>query len=324
MNAAPRPDGYDACNEYTRIIVDEALARGVEVTIHDPTIGEMTLVHEGLRRTMIQSLSDLTSAVAFRRCDDKALTRRVLVEVGLPVADGRLAGDDEADAAFLAEHAAIVVKPCRGEGGAGISVGVDDPDALRPAIASAREVCPQVLLEAMAPGDDLRVLVMDGAVVAASVRRPPVVTGDGSSTVRALIDARNEQRAATHGPAMVTPLDDITTACVRAAGHDLDAVLDDGEDLQVRRTANLHTGGTIHDVTAALHPALADAAIRAAAALELPVAGVDLMVTSPDGPDHVVIEVNEQPGLANHEPQPTAQRYLDLLFPATAAAEPRS
>jgi D-alanine-D-alanine ligase-like ATP-grasp enzyme len=117
---------------------------------------------------------------------------------------------------------------------------------------------------------------------------------------------------------MVTPIDDITAACLRAAGHDLDDVLPARHELQVRRAANLHTGGTIEDVTARLHPALADAAIRAAAAIDIPVAGIDLMVPSPERPEHVFIEVNEQPGLANHEPQPTAARYLDLLFPATA------
>jgi hypothetical protein len=37
------------------------------------------------------------------------------------------------------------------------------------------------------------------------------------------------------------------------------------------------------------------------------------------GPDHVLIEANERPGLANHEPRPTAERFVDLLFPETAA-----
>lgn len=319
MTARAVPDGYDRCNAYTRIIVDEALARGVEVTVHDSVLGELGLTYGDRTRTVIQSLSDLTSAIAFRRCDDKAVTRRVLSGAGLAVAPGRVATFDDADSAFLAEHAPIVVKPCRGEGGTGITVGVTDLDGLRVAVENARTSCPQVLLEAVAPGDDLRVLVIDGAVVAASVRRPPVVIGDGTSTVRSLIEARNEVRAHRHGPSMVTPFDDITLGCVRAGGLDLDDVLGDGVELQVRRTANLHTGGTIHDMTAALHPVLAGAAVRAAAAIDLPVAGVDLMVPSPEGPEHVVIEVNEQPGLANHEPQPTAQRYLDLLFPETAA-----
>ena len=317
MSAAPLPAGYDRCNDYTRIIVDEALARDVGVVIHDADIGELTLTHGGHRHTVIQSLSELTSAIAFRRCDDKAMTRRVLADAGLPVPAGRVATSDDEDEAFLATHGSIVVKPCRGEGGAGISVGVTDPAAMRSAVESARATCDQVLLEAMAPGEDLRVLVIAGEVVAASVRRPPTVVGDGTSTIRQLVEARNDRRAQEAGPNMVTPLDDLTAACVRNAGHGLDDVLDEGAELEVRRTANLHTGGTIEDMTQHLHPTLAKAAVRGAAVVGLPVAGIDLMVPSPEGPEHVFIEVNEQPGLANHEPQPTAQRYLDLLFPAT-------
>ena len=47
--------------------------------------------------------------------------------------------------------------------------------------------------------------------------------------------------------------------------------------------------------------------------------GLDFLVPDVDGPEHVLIEANERPGLANHEPQPTAERFVDLLFPETAA-----
>ena len=85
--------------------------------------------------------------------------------------------------------------------------------------------------------------------------------------------------------------------------------------MPVRRTANLHTGGTLEDVTATLHPALRDAAIKAARTLQIPVVGLDLLVPAADRPEHVFIEANERAGLANHEPQPTAERFVDLLFP---------
>ena len=102
------------------------------------------------------------------------------------------------------------------------------------------------------------------------------------------------------------------------AGLQMTDILPEGRVLQVRKTANLHTGGTIHDVTDIMHPALVDAAVRAARAIEIPVVGLDLLVPKLDGPDYVIIEANERPGLANHEPQPTAQRFVDLLFPQTA------
>ena len=92
----------------------------------------------------------------------------------------------------------------------------------------------------------------------------------------------------------------------------------------MRKAANLHTGGTIHDVTDQVHPALAEAAVATARAIEIPVTGIDFMVRSPSEPDYAFIEANERPGLANHEPQPTAERFLDLLFPMTVPPALRS
>ena len=62
------------------------------------------------------------------------------------------------------------------------------------------------------------------------------------------------------------------------------------------------------------------AAIRAARALDIPVVGLDLLVPAADQPDYVFIEANERAGLANHEPQPTAERFVDLLFPHSQPA----
>ncbi len=95
----------------------------------------------------------------------------------------------------------------------------------------------------------------------------------------------------------------------------LDDVLEEGREIAVRKAANLHTGGSIHDVTEIVHPRLVEAAINAARAIDIPVVGIDFMIKSPTEPDYVFIEANERPGLANHEPQPTAERFLDLLFP---------
>ena len=110
-------------------------------------------------------------------------------------------------------------------------------------------------------------------------------------------------------------MDEETERTLRASGLGFEDVLPAGQRLAVRRTANLHTGGTLEDVTEQLHPVLADAAVRAARALEIPVVGLDLMVRDAQQPDYVIIEANERAGLANHEPQPTAERFVDLLFP---------
>jgi len=312
------PDGYDRLNRYARVIVDEAMRRGIDVDVLDASAGELALVCNGRRVTTFESLSELTTAVAFRRCDHKVWTRQILERAGLRVAPGRVATGDDGDLAFLAEWKDIVVKPARGEGGQGLTVGVTEADALEGAISMAQAVCPEVLLEQRCEGDDLRVVVIADEVVAASMRRPPTVTGNGRHTVAELVESLSRERAqATDGAANI-PFDATTLAVVRAGGCEADTVLDPEEVLAVRRTANVHTGGTIDDVTDRLHPGLAEVAVAAAQAIDIPVVGVDLMVDAVDGPDYTIIEANEQPGLANHEPQPTVERFVDLLFPESA------
>lgn len=306
-----------ALNPYAKIIADEARRRGILVEITDAESGELRLSHGGRRIVTRESLSELTTAVAMSRCDDKQLTRRIFQRAGLSVPHGVAASSAEADAAFLAQVGEVVVKPVRGEQGRGITVGVSSPDELRTAVELARTHCPDVLIEQCVDGDDLRIVVIGHEVVAAAVRRPATVYGDGRHTVAELIDAHSRRRSAATGGESRVPVDDTTVATVRAAGYGMGDMLPDGVALRVRRTANLHTGGTIHDVTATLHPALAAAAVAASKAIDIPVTGLDLIVPSTEESEYVLIEANERPGLANHEPQPTAARFVDLLFPAT-------
>ncbi|MEU4776831.1 N-acetylglutaminylglutamine synthetase [Micromonospora sp. NPDC023633] len=315
------PDGYDQLNPYAKIVADEAMRRGIRVEVTDPAWGELRLSNGGRTVLTRESLSELTSAVAMSRCDDKRVTRRILTEAGLSVPRGRTATGDGGDAAFLAEVGRVVVKPARGEQGNGITVGVRSPEALAAAVELAARFCPDVLIEEMRTGEDLRVIVIDHEVVAAAIRRPASITGDGVHDIAELIERQSRRRAAATGGESRIPLDDMTRDVLAEAGHELHDVLPEGQVLAVRRTANLHTGGTIHDVTAQLHPAIAEACVAASRALDIPVTGLDLLVGAPDRPEHVFIEANERPGLANHEPQPTAERFVDLLFPGTRAPQ---
>jgi len=306
-------------NPYARIIADEAILRGIAVQVLDAKGGYLKLTHGGTSVVTRESLSELTNAVAMSRCDDKRVARRVVAEAGIRVPRGQSATFTEADHEFLAEVGSVVVKPVRGEQGAGITVGVTRPEDLDRAIRLAAEQCPDVLLEELCPGEDLRVVVINGKVIAAALRRPPEVVGTGDHTIRHLVEAQSRRRAAATGGESVIPLDDLTADTVREAGWELDDVLPRGERLVVRRTANLHTGGTIRDVTDDLDPVLAKVAVDAADAIGIPVTGIDLIVPAVDGEEYVFIEANERPGLANHEPRPTAQAFVDLLFPRTAA-----
>jgi GNAT-family acetyltransferase (TIGR03103 family) len=316
---AARPAGLEELNPYARIIAEEALRRGIRVEVTDVESGELRLSVGGRTVVTLESLSEFTTAVALFRCDDKRITRRIMERAGVRVARGVVAGDGDLTAAhdLLREVGEVVVKPARGEQGRGITVGVRDDAGLERAVALALQFCPDVLVEELVPGEDLRVLVIDRQVVAAAVRRPAEVIGDGRNPVAELVRATSRRRERATGGESRIPLDDATAEVVADAGYALEDVPPHGERIQVRRTANLHTGGTISDVTDRLHPAIAEAAVRAATALDIPVTGLDFLVPDLDGPDYVFIEANERPGLANHEPQPVVERFVDLLFPET-------
>jgi len=316
---AAQPAQLDDLNPYARIIADEALRRGIRVEVTDAEQGELRLSLGGRSVLTRESLSEFTSAVAMSRCDDKRATRRLMERVGVRVPRGASAAEGELDAAaaLLEEVGEVVVKPARGEQGRGITVGVRDRDGLEKAVGLALQFCPDVLVEELVDGDDLRIVVIDHQVVAAAVRRPAEVIGDGRSTVRELVERTSRRRARATGGESTIPVDDTTAEVVEDAGFAMDDVPPSGERIRVRRTANVHTGGTIDDVTDRLHPQVAEAAVRASRAIGIPVTGIDFLVPDVDGPEHVFIEANERPGLANHEPQPTAARFVDLLFPET-------
>ncbi len=309
----PQPE--QECNPYAKIIINEAKKRGIKVNIIDAKKGYFNLIFGGRKITCRESLSELTSAIAMSRCDDKSVTTSLLKKAGLRVPKQMQAQGDREDEEFLKECKRIVVKPKKGEQGEGVSVNIDNETEMQKAIKKASLCSEDVLLEEYIEGLDLRIIVINDEVVAAALRKPPQVVGTGKHSVRELIEKQSRRRqAATEGESRI-PIDPETKRCVQSKGHGLEDVIEKGTSFVVRNSANLHLGGTIHDVTDQLHPSLKEVACKAARVLGIPVVGFDFIIDSLKHHQYVIIEANERPGLANHEPQPTAQRFLDLLFP---------
>ena len=175
----------------TAAIARAARRRGIPVR----RIGGRSMLRLGYgrhRRLVCAALTDQTSAVGVDIASDKVLAKQLLAEAGIAVPEGGIAGSPR-EAAGLLEllGGPVVIKPRNGCHGAGVTVGVTTPAAAEAAYAKASAEHPAVIVEAFIPGLDYRVLVIDGRVVAAAELRPALVTGDGASTIRQLIDQAN-------------------------------------------------------------------------------------------------------------------------------------
>src|SRR5690606_32261286 len=200
---------------------------GIGVEVVDAENGYFALTSGGRRVTCRESLSELTSAVAMSRCDNKIVTQRLMRRIGVRVPEQRRAGNRQENLAFLESHGPLVVKPARGEQGRGVSVNITDPDELDAAVRRAAALCEDVVLEELVEGQDLRVVLIDFDVVAAAIRKPAAVVGNGRHTVRELIEKQSRRREAATGGESRIPLDDETRRAVARRGYSLDDVLEE-------------------------------------------------------------------------------------------------
>ncbi|MFL5577517.1 MAG: cyanophycin synthetase [Gemmatimonadaceae bacterium] len=317
----------------TYAIVEEARRRGIPVR----RLNSSSLVQLGLGKNLrrIQAtLTDYTSAIGVEIAQDKDDTKRVLRNVGLPVPGGDVARSAD-DAVAIAEELGfpVLCKPLDASHGRGISGRLDTAAEVRAAYEIAREYGRRVVVEQFAVGRDHRVLVVDGKVVACAERVPANVVGDGTRTVRQLVEEANRdpRRGVGHRKILtLLPCDATTRELLARRGMTLDSVPTAGERVFLRATANLSTGGTSIDCTDEMHPDNVTACEMAAGIVGLDIAGIDVLTPDISVPFRengaVIIEVNAAPGVRMHThpgegtPRNVGAPIVDMLYPPGTSA----
>jgi cyanophycin synthetase len=322
--------GHDVClGPSTGSIVRAAELRGIPV--RRLSAGSLVQLGYGSRqRRICTAETDRTSAIAESIAQDKELTRTLLAQVGVPVPTGRTVADaEDAWQAALEIGVPVVVKPQYGNQGRGVVTNLITREQVLTAYAAAREESSRILVEKFAPGDDYRILVVGGKMVAAARREPAHVMGDGCSTIRQLVDEVNAdpRRSDDHATVLTKiKLDPIALALLAEQGFTPESIPQVLTRVLIRRNANLSTGGTAADVTDRVHPEVAERAIEAAKMIGLDIAGVDIVVEDVSRPlecqNGVIVEVNAGPGLRMHiqpssgTPRDVGGAIVDSLFPA--------
>lgn len=317
----------------TAAIVAAARRRRIPVLRLTPTRGLIQLGYGVYQKRIQASETSTTSAIAVDTCQDKALTNQLLRVVGVPVPDGRtIASVDEAWGAAQDVGLPVVVKPVDGHQGKGVSVNLSSEAEVRAAYAIA-ERHGTVLVERYISGDDYRLLVVGGRLVAAARRDPAHVVGDGERSVAELVAEVNQdpRRRAGHSSVLTRiRLDEAARLVLAQQGLTEASVPEPGRRVLLRSNSNLSTGGTAVDVTDSVHPANAKVAELAAQILALDVAGIDMLCRNITRPlaeqGGAIVEVNAAPGLRMHlapaegRPRDVGGPIVAMLYPEGAPA----
>lgn len=312
----------------TGSIVEEAIKRKIPwIRLNKHSLVQLGY---GINQRRIQAtVASTTSSIAVEVACDKEETKNLLEASSIPVPRGRVVYDEEdLESAVKRIGYPLVLKPVGGNHGRGATINVTTWEAAVEALAIAKKVSRGVIVEKFITGYDHRLLVINYKFVAAAKRTPAMVIGDGKHTVKQLIDIVNSDPRRGYGHEKVLTsikVDDTTLTMLSEKGLSLESVPAKGEELHLKRTANLSTGGTSTDVTDIVHPYNVFMAERIARIIGLDICGIDIMTPDIRVPLHenggAVLEVNAGPGFRMHIapaeglPRNVAEPVIDMLYP---------
>ncbi|QPF72409.1 cyanophycin synthetase [Roseateles sp. DAIF2] len=320
-------DKLDDCylGPSTAAIVAAATDRRIpHIRLNDGNL--VQLGHGARQRRIWTAETDMTSAIAESIAGDKDLTKTLLKAVGVPVPEGQAVKTaEEAWEAAQDLGLPVVIKPSDGNHGRGVTLDLRERADIEAAFKLADEEGSEVLVERYIRGNEHRVLVVGGQVVAAARGEAAWITGDGAQTVAQLVDSQintDPRRGLTEE----FPLNRITLGedpvvllDLQRQGLGPDTVPAAGRQVLIQRNGNVAI-----DCTAQIHPEVAQAVSLAARTIGLDIAGVDLVSEDIGKPlaetGGAIVEVNAGPGLLMHlkpaegMPQPVGQAIIDHLF----------
>lgn len=312
----------------TGSIVDEAISRDIPWI----RLNKGSLVQLGYGKNQVRfraTMTERTSSIAVDIAGNKDETKRLLEDAAIPVAKGvTVTTLDDVHEAIKKVGFPLVFKPLDGNHGRGATINVKTEEAAIAAFHYAKEHSRRIIVERFITGHDFRVLVIDHKMVAAALRVPAHVKGDGKQTIQQLIDQENADPRRGYGHENVLTeinVDRDTLDLLEKKGYTLETIAPKDEIVYLKSTANLSTGGTSIDVTDQVHPQNVFNCERISRIIGLDICGIDIMAQNLTEPltenGGVILEVNAAPGFRMHLapseglPRNVAAPVIDMLYP---------
>ena len=293
-----------------QLILGEAIRRGfyTEEVTHELGFPATLLVSpSGRTHLLVQGIpASWTSMQARYLCDLKSLTKSVFEAVRIPsppsIRFSDLNRSRDAITQFLKSHAPCVCKPVIGDNGVGVEMNISTLAEVEEYLARNSELDDKFLLEKYVKGEDLRIQVIGGRIVAACVREPAYVIGDGNSSLQELVE---ERRGIIKGqnPNNQLDLDAISMILIEEQGLTLAAIPKQGQKVVLKTVSNIGQGGIPVDVTDRLHPEYSKWVRKVAEFLNTTYFALDIIGNAPEvSPSHgsYAIEINSEPAWLHH------------------------
>ena len=312
----------------TGSIIDEAVARDIPFIRLD----SQSLVQLGYGKNQVRfraTMTNHTSSIAVDLASNKDETKRMLHDAAIPVAKGVcISSIEDLEDSVNRIGFPLVFKPLDGNHGKGASINVKTMGEAHAAYDHAKKYSRKIIIEKFISGYDFRVLVINHKFIAAALREPAHVIGDGVSTIQQLIETENKDPRRGYGHENVlTEISIDRETLEQLAKHEFttETILNKGEKCYLKGTANLSTGGTSTDITDIVHPHNIFIAERISRVIGLDICGIDIMASNLSEPlettGGVVLEVNAAPGFRMHLapaqglPRNVAAPVIDMLYP---------
>ncbi|MDC0404109.1 hypothetical protein OAM26_03630 [Porticoccaceae bacterium] len=301
---APRHPDYQA-----RILILAAIDQGINWQ-PDPNLSRWWHFSRGDEaKQFFETLPNSDPVFGLEQTNDKVVTAKTLRMIGLPAPkNDTISSLHEVQQKVTHYPWPVVLKPSDRGKGKGVTTDIKNQNQLAAAFTAARQYSQKLLLEEQLAGDDYRLLVVRGKLVAATLRTPPAVIGDGLSNITTLIMKLNRERqldaVKRRYLKLIDPTDTAIVTYLKQTQLTLHSVPARGERVQLRGNANISTGGEPLDVLHRVHDHVAKLAIQTTTQFGLTIAGVDYMTTDLTmcwrESGGAILEVNATPGLDLH------------------------
>ncbi|HMS91328.1 MAG TPA: ATP-grasp domain-containing protein [Candidatus Absconditabacterales bacterium] len=286
----------------------------------------LELEYKGKKELLKQTATRFTNIIQGRICDNKFLSTKYLSEHGIVNVPKNMVIEKLEQINFSTIKYPVVVKPLKGHGGEGISIGIKNKTELQQAFLGAKKHYFRVLIEEYIEGDDYRFLVIGNNVFVAK-RLAAHIIGDGQMTIKALITQENTRRGKTQKLLVPIQIDKETLRIMKHQKYTLHSIPKLGEIVYLRKNANLSTGGTVIDYTDSIHQKNKQLALQIAKIMNMKIIAIDFLFKDPgqkySDKNGVIIEINDTPGIRVHHPreEEVVKSIFEVLFPNSTSGK---